>query len=82
MSRTFKDRAEPGRKIVLDKKFRSGKKSLRHLTNMLANDDFTARHLSKKLAIHFIGESVNQSEIDFIYKRVLVFFLRQPGRDS
>ena len=34
---------------------------------MLANDDFTARHLSKKLAIHFIGESVNQSEIDSIY---------------
>jgi uncharacterized protein (DUF1800 family) len=63
----FKDRAEPGRKIVLDNKFRSGKKSLRQLTDMLANDDFTARHLSKKLAIHFIGESVNQSEIDFIY---------------
>ena len=63
----FKDRAEPGRKIVLDKKFHSGKKSLRHLTNMLASDDFTARHLSKKLAIHFIGESVSQSEIDSIY---------------
>ena len=63
----FKDRAEPGRKIVLDQKFHSGKKSLRQLTNMLANDDFTARHLSKKLAIHFIGESVSKSEIDSIY---------------
>ena len=63
----FRDRAEPGSKIVLDKKFRSGKKSLRQLTTMLAHDDFTARHLSRKLAIHFIGESVSKSEIEFIY---------------
>ena len=64
----FKHRAEPGSKKVLGEKIRSGKKGLRELTNMLANDDLTARHLSQKLALHFVGEGVTDNEIMSIYK--------------
>ena len=63
----FSNRAEPGVKEVLGKKIRSGKKGLKELTDMLADDDFTARHLSKKLAIHFVGEGVSEDEVKSIY---------------
>ncbi len=63
----FSHRAEPGSKKVLGKKIRSGKKGLKELTELLAHDDFTARHLSKKLALHFIGEDVDENEILSIY---------------
>jgi uncharacterized protein (DUF1800 family) len=62
-----KGKAEPGKKIVMGKTFSSGPKALRKLTNMLANDDFTAQHLSKKLAIHFIGENATKGEVKVIY---------------
>ena len=64
----FKHRAEPGKKIVLDQKFGAGKKTLRKLINMLSKDDSTARYLSKKLAIHFAGESASEGEIQSIYE--------------
>ena len=35
---------------------------------MLAEDDQTAQHLSRKLAIHLIGENVSEEEIKKIYK--------------
>jgi len=63
----IKRRAEPGKKVVMGKTFPSGPKALRKLTNMLANDDFTAQHLSKKLAIHFIGENASKDEVKIIY---------------
>ena len=63
----LKTRAEPGKKVILGKSFPAGPKALRKLTNMLADDDFTAQHLSKKLAIHFIGESASKEEVKVIY---------------
>ena len=62
-----KGRAEPGKKVVMGKTFPSGPKALRKLTNMLAKDDFTAQHLSKKLAVHFIGENASNGEVKVIY---------------
>ena len=62
-----KTKAEPGKKVVMGKTFLSGPKALRNLTNMLAKDDFTAQHLSKKLAIHFIGENASKGEVKIIY---------------
>ena len=62
-----KIRAEPGKKVVMGKTFPSGPKALRKLTNMLADDDFTAQYLSKKLAIHFIGEKASKEEVKVIY---------------
>jgi uncharacterized protein (DUF1800 family) len=62
-----KIRAEPGKKVVMGKTFPSGPKALRKLTTMLARDDFTAQHLSKKLAIHFIGENASKGEVKIIY---------------
>ena len=63
----IKRRAEPGKKVVMGKTFPSGPKALRKLTNMLAKDDFTAQHLSKKLAVHFIGENASKGEVKVIY---------------
>ena len=63
----FRDRAEPGYKNVLGQKFPAGSKALRKLTDMLASDDHTARYLSKKLALHFIGEGATDEEIKIIY---------------
>jgi uncharacterized protein (DUF1800 family) len=51
----------------MGKTFPSGPKALRKLTTMLARDDFTAQHLSKKLAIHFIGENASKGEVKIIY---------------
>jgi uncharacterized protein (DUF1800 family) len=64
----IKHRAEPGNKTVLGKSFSSGPSALYKLINMLAEDDQTAQHLSRKLAIHFIGENVSEEEIKKIYK--------------
>jgi len=64
----LKYKAEPGNKSVLGKSFASGPSALYILINMLAEDDFTAKHLSRKLAIHFIGENVSEEEIQKIYK--------------
>lgn len=55
--------AEPGEKTVLNQKIPAGKKGLRVLTDVLADDSFTAHHLATKLAHHFIGDSASQSEI-------------------
>ena len=63
-----KDRAEPGNKKVLGKSFPSGPSAFYKVIKMLAEDDHTAKHLSKKLAIHFIGEKVSKQEIQEIYK--------------
>jgi uncharacterized protein (DUF1800 family) len=63
-----KNKAEPGSKVVLGKSFSSGPSSLYKLIKMLAEDDFTAKHLSRKLAIHFLGENVSKEEIQEIYK--------------
>ena len=67
LSPYLKNKAEPGKKIIMGKPFPAGPKALRKLTDMLAQDDFTAQHLSKKLAIHFIGENANKNEIKIIY---------------
>jgi len=54
--------------VVLGKSFSSGPSSLYKLIKMLAEDDFTAKHFSRKLAIHFLGENVSKEEIQEIYK--------------
>ena len=59
--------AEPGSKTILGQKFPAGKKALRKLTDMLASDDYTVRHLSRKLAFHFLGERATNDEIKIIY---------------
>jgi len=64
----LKNRSEPGKKSVLGKSFSSGPGSIYKLIKMLAEDDYTAQHLSKKLAIHFIGENVSKQEINEIYQ--------------
>lgn len=63
----IRDRAEPGYKTVLGQEFSSGAHALRNLTDMLASDDHTAKYLSKKLALHFVGEGATDEEIQIIY---------------
>ncbi len=58
----FPSREEPGPKSVLGQSFPSGKGALRQLTDMLAADPWTPRHLSAKLAQHFIGESASDED--------------------
>jgi uncharacterized protein (DUF1800 family) len=60
--------AEPGTKTVLGKVIPSGSDGLRVLTDYLADDLSTARHLSLKLARHFVGESVSSDDVASIEK--------------
>lgn len=62
----LKSRAEPGEKTVLGKTFGAGSGALRELIDHLAADPMTADFLSRKLALHFIGESATDTEIDAI----------------
>jgi len=62
--------AEPGSKSILGQEFlggTKGKNALRKLTDMLASDDHTAQYLSRKLAIHFLGQDATNREIKVIY---------------
>ena len=74
-----KDRAEPGNKKVLGKSFPSGPSAFYKVIKMLAEDDHTAKHLSKKLAIHFIGEKVSKQEIQEIYIGELTSFIKNTS---
>ena len=58
--------AEPGRKTVLGKTFGPGKAALRKLTDYLAEDPATIRHLAGKLALHFIGDEYARENTDAI----------------
>jgi len=60
-------RSEPESKTVLGESFSSGPSAFYKLIKMLAEDDYTAKHLSRKLAIHFIGENVSTQEVQKIY---------------
>ena len=55
--------AEPGQKTVLGKSFGSGSGALRQLTDFLAADPSTVRHLSEKLALHFVGDDYSESNV-------------------
>ena len=60
------DHAEPGNKKVLGKVIPAGKGGLRKLTDFLAAHDHTIKHISYKLAQHFVSDDPNQSDVDFI----------------
>ena len=56
-------RAEPGRKTVLGKSFGPGPGALRQLTDFLAADPSAVRHLSEKLALHFVGDDYSEANV-------------------
>lgn len=62
----LQSRAEPGEKIVLGKTLMDGPDALRELTNHLASDPMTADVLSRKLTLHFLGESATEAEINLV----------------
>ena len=60
------DHAEPGNKKVLGKVIPAGKGGLRKLTDFLAAHEHTIKHISFKLAQHFVSDNPSQSDVDFI----------------
>ena len=63
----FKKRwAEPGVKNVMGKVINQGKGGLRELTDFLASHDHTIKHLSTKLAQHFVSDNPSSSDITYI----------------
>ena len=58
--------AEPGTKKVLGKMIPSGKGGLRKLTDFLAAHEHTIKHISFKLAQHFVSDDPSKSDVDFI----------------
>lgn len=55
--------AEAGDKVVLGWPIPSGRGGLRVLTDHLAGDAATIRHLSRKLAVHFIGSGATDADL-------------------
>jgi uncharacterized protein (DUF1800 family) len=83
------NRHEPGTKRVLGKKFKEkGEDEGRELLHMLASNPATARFLSRKLAIRFVGDDPPQALVDRLAKsymsgggdisKVLVTLYRSP----
>ncbi len=83
------NRHEPGTKKVLGKKFKEkGEQEGRELLHMLASNPATARFLSRKLAIRFVGDDPPQALVDRLAKsymsgggdisKVLVTLYRSP----
>ena len=63
------NRHEPGTKKVLGKKFKEkGEEEGRQLLHMLASNPATARFLSRKLAIRFVGDDPPQALVDRLAK--------------
>jgi uncharacterized protein (DUF1800 family) len=66
------NRHEPGTKKVLGKKFKDkGEEEGRQLLHMLASSPATARFLSRKIAIRFVGDDPPQSLVDHLAKSYL-----------
>ena len=61
-----KNSAEPGSKKVLGKVIPAGKGGLIKLTDFLAAHEHTIKHISFKLAQHFVSDDPSQSDVDFI----------------
>lgn len=59
--------AEPGNKEVLGLRLGAGKRSLRKLTDFLAEDDATVHHLSSKLLAHF-ATNVSREDVEAVSK--------------
>ena len=55
--------AEPGDKTVLGGNFGAGPDTFRELTDFLAKDPSTVRHLAEKLALHFIGDDYSEGNV-------------------
>ena len=86
--------AEPGDKTVLGRSFGPGPDAFRQLTDFLAEDPSTVRHLAGKLALHFIGEDHSEENVAAIenawtasngslrdiHRAVLLEAARSPGR--
>ena len=86
--------AEPGIKIVLGGSFGAGPEALRQLTDFLAEDPSTVRHLAGKLALHFIGDdhseenvaaignawTASNGSLKAIHRAALLEAARSPGR--
>jgi uncharacterized protein (DUF1800 family) len=63
------NRHEPGTKKVLGKKFKEkGEEEGRQLLHMLASNPATARFLSRKIAIRFVGDDPPQALVDRLAK--------------
>lgn len=66
------NRHEPGTKKVLGKKFKDkGEEEGRQLLHMLASSPATARFLSRKLAIRFVGDNPPPALVDRLAKSYL-----------
>jgi uncharacterized protein (DUF1800 family) len=62
----FKDKAEPGKKIVLGREYPDGKGALRLWIDDLADSDHSARFLTRKLCIHFIADNPTEEDLAYV----------------
>ena len=62
----FKRRAEPGTKTVMGVVYPSGKKALRLFVDDLARSKFTIDFLSRKLCVHFITDTPDITDIQYV----------------
>lgn len=59
----FKDRHEPGDKLVLGQTFKPGMDALKQLTDSLASNEHTIQHLATKLARYFLTDVPDEADI-------------------
>ena len=64
----FKDKAEPGKKVVLGKTYPPGIEALEMLVRDLAASDHTARFLTRKLCTHFIADEPGEDDLKTVYE--------------
>ena len=64
----FKDKAEPGKKVVLGKTYPAGIEALEMLVHDLAASDHTARFLTRKLCTHFIADDPEEKDLKLVYE--------------
>ena len=62
----FKDKAEPGKKIVLGKEYPAGKQALRLWIDDLVDSEHSARFLTRKLCINFIADNPTEADLAYV----------------
>jgi len=58
--------AEPGTKKVFGKTIYAGKSGLKQLTDHLAENEYTIKHIATKLCQHFVSDQPHPADIDYI----------------
>ena len=62
----FHRRAEPGEKVVMERTYPTGKKSLRLLIDDLSTSVFTIEFISYKLCLHFISDEPSHEDVNYV----------------